>query len=251
MIAKDIFSQWGLRYEKIDMTNTSIVKAKIQSAIDSQPKDSKKPVIVWMELPSNPLTKIADLEAISSFCRSYAPHQTLLVVDSTWCSPYLMSPLKQYDIDIVFHSITKYICGHSDVLGGIATVSNKFATHHPDCHQSLRISHQICGGVCGPWESWMAMRGLRTLPVRMRQHCQSALKLANRLEAHPCVERVYYPGLQSHPQHNVAIKQLKSNLFGGMMSILVKAQTPSGDGQQEALQVHGAYTKSSFSSIPR
>jgi cystathionine beta-lyase/cystathionine gamma-synthase len=245
MIAKDIFSQWGMVHEKIDMTDTALVQAKIQNAITFQSKNnSQKPVVVWIELPSNPLTKIADLEAITSFCRTFAPHQTLVVVDSTWCSPYLMSPLSQYRTDIVFHSITKYITGHSDVLGGVATVSSQFTAHHPSCYQSLRTIQQICGGVCGPWESWMAMRGLRTLPVRMKQHCQSAMDLARRLEAHPCVERVFYPGLKSHPQHELATKQMRANLYGGMMSILVRPQAKGGDGQQEALQVPGLSTNS-------
>jgi cystathionine beta-lyase/cystathionine gamma-synthase len=240
MVAKEIFSQWGMVHEKIDMTNTALVQSKIQEAVAFQSKNnSTKPVIVWLEIPSNPLTKIADLEAISTFCRtSFAPHQTLLVVDATWCSPYLMSPLSQYRTDIVFHSITKYITGHSDTLGGVATVSSQFTKEHPSVYQSLRTVQQICGGVCGPWESWMAMRGLRTLPVRMKQHCQSAMELARRLEAHPCVERVFYPGLKSHPQHELASKQMRANLYGGMMSILVKAAPgKGGDGQQEALQV--------------
>jgi cystathionine beta-lyase/cystathionine gamma-synthase len=237
MIAKDIFSLWGMEYEKIDMTETSLVISKIDQALAHQrAKKMNKPVVVWIEVPSNPLTKVADMEAISSYCRSFPPHEIILVADSTWCSPFLLSPLKQFPFDIVFHSITKYITGHSDVLGGIATVSNHFATHHAERFKTLQTVQQICGGVCGPWEAWMAMRGLRTLPVRMKQHCHSAMELARRLESHPCVERVYYPGLASHPQHEVATKLMKTGFYGGMMSILIKPKE-LGDGQEEALQV--------------
>lgn len=238
MIAKDVFASWGTKYEKIDMTDISLVQSKVQEALLYQKSNNiNKPIVVWIEIPSNPLTKVADLEAISAYCRTFDPKQIILVVDSTWCSPYLISPLKQYSFDIVFHSITKYIAGHSDVLGGIATVSRHYVTHHPENYKTLQTVQQICGGVCGPWESWMALRGLRTLPVRMRQHCQSAMDLATRLESHPCVDRVYYPGLQSHPQHDVATKQMKKGLYGGMMSILVKPKNTQSDGQEEALQV--------------
>lgn len=238
MIAKDIFASWGTKYQKIDMTNTALVKCKVQEALDFQKMNNiNKPIMVWIEIPSNPLTKVADLEAISTYCRTFDPKQVILVIDSTWCSPYLMSPLKQYSFDIVFHSLTKYIAGHSDVLGGVATVSKHFVTHHPENYQSLQTVQQICGGVCGPWEAWMAMRGLRTLPVRMKQHCHNAMQLATRLETHPCIDRVFYPGLKSHPQHDIASKQMRDGLYGGMMSILVKSQESHGDGQVEALQV--------------
>jgi cystathionine gamma-synthase len=163
------------------------------------------------------------------------------VVDATWSTPYLLNPLA-HGADFVMHSITKYICGHSDVLGGAVTASKASATNSSLASAGvltrLRTVHQIGGGVLGPWECWMAMRGLRTLPVRMKQHSSSAMQLAERLERHERVTRVFYPGLASHPQYEIAAVQYDKNRFGGMMSILVKPANPkSGDGAKEALAV--------------
>lgn len=221
------------------MTNPSVVEERLNVAASTLAPN--KIVVLWMETPSNPQCKLSDIQLLSDLARSIVgPERAISVVDATWSTPYLLSPLT-LGADFVLHSITKYICGHSDVLGGSVTASKASASNSALAAATvltrLRTVHQIGGGVLGPWESWMAMRGLRTLPVRVKHHCASAMQLAERLERHDRVTRVYYPGLASHPQYELAAVQYKDR-FGGMMSILVKPANPkNGDGSKEALAV--------------
>ncbi|MFC4160601.1 trans-sulfuration enzyme family protein [Chitinimonas lacunae] len=164
--------------------------------------------MVWLEVPTNPLLKIADLEAVVGLAHS---HGALAVADATFSTPYLLRPL-DYGFDLVVHSVTKYLNGHSDVIGGAAIVRDA------ELGERLGYLQNAVGGVMDPFSSFLALRGLRTLPLRMGRHSENALQLAQWLEAQPQVARVLYPGLASHPQHALAAKQFKQG-FGGMLSL--------------------------------
>lgn len=168
-------------------------------------------VMIWAETPSNPLLKITDIEALAKICKS---HNLVFAVDNTFASPTLQNPILQ-GADIVMHSTTKYIGGHSDVLGGSLTTAKK-----DELWEKIRNIQQIGGAVPSPFDCFLLLRSLKTLAYRMKGHCENATQLANYLVNHPKIEAVYYPGLTSHPQHEIAKKQMKN--FGGMMSILVK-----------------------------
>ncbi len=165
--------------------------------------------MVWVETPTNPLMSIVDLRAAAEAAHA---GDALVVVDNTFATPFLQRPL-ELGADIVVHSTTKYLGGHSDVIGGFA------ATNDPTVAERLQFLQNALGGVPGPFDSWLVLRGLKTLAVRMRQHCANARRIAAHLEIHPAVERVLYPGLESHPQHDVASSQMDD--FGGMVSFLV------------------------------
>lgn len=162
--------------------------------------------LVWLETPTNPLLKLCDIEEI---CRIAHQHHIPVVVDNTFMSPYFQQPL-QLGADIVMHSSTKYLNGHSDSLGGALMLNDN------DIYEKLKFTQNSAGGVLSPFDSFLVMRGLKTLGVRMRQHAQNAGIIAEFLEKNPRVERVIYPGLKSHPQHDLACKQM--NGFGGMLS---------------------------------
>lgn len=190
-----------LSFDFIDLTEPE----NIQSYIRPETK------MIWAETPSNPLLKITDIEAISKICKK---NQLIFACDSTFASPILQNPIA-LGADIVMHSTTKYIGGHSDVLGGSLTtaVLNPF-------WEKVRNIQQIGGAVPSPFDCYLLIRSIKTLSYRMKGHCENATKLVKYLENHPMVESVYYPGLPSHPQHEIAKKQMKD--FGGMLSILVK-----------------------------
>eukprot|EP01035_Chromulina_nebulosa_P018068 gene18068-23715_t len=184
------------------------------------------------ETPSNPQCKITDIKSISNIARSIINQNDLcIVVDSTWSTPYLLNPLT-LGADIVMHSTTKYIGGHSDLLGGVLVVGDTIGGR--SILPKLKTCHQIGGGVASPFDSWLALRGLRTLPVRMKQHSDNALIIAKQLNDHKDITKVYYPGLPSHPQHQLASQQMR--LYGGMMSFLVNNDRSNG-GSVEALNV--------------
>ena len=187
--------------------------------------------LVWLETPTNPLLNIADIAALAEVAHAAG---ALLAVDNTFASSYLQNPLA-LGADIVTHSTTKYAGGHSDVVSG-AVVTAKEVTVPGAEHISDRIAfHQnSIGGVAGPFDSWLVLRGLKTLAVRMEQHCDNAEAVVEHLLAHSAVESVLYPGLESHPGHDVAAKQMKR--FGGMVSILLRK------GEQAAVDVCGATT---------
>ncbi|KAI8143274.1 Cys/Met metabolism PLP-dependent enzyme-domain-containing protein [Fennellomyces sp. T-0311] len=162
--------------------------------------------MVWIETPSNPTLRIVDIQAIAEYTHQ---HGAFLVVDNTFMSPYFQNPLS-LGADIAMHSVTKYINGHSDVLMGVAATSNK------DLYEQLHYVQNWLGGVPSPFDCYLARRGLMTLEVRMIRHQQNAMAIAEFLVRHPRVEKVYYPGLESHPQHALAKKQQKG--FGAMLS---------------------------------
>lgn len=166
--------------------------------------------LIWVETPTNPLLKLADIAAIATLAKK---HGILLAVDNTFASPYLQKPLT-LGADIVVHSATKYINGHSDVIGGVAVTSRE------DLANAIGFIQNAVGSIAGPFDSFLMHRGLKTLGLRMERHSQSALHLAEWLEAQPGVAKVYYPGLQSHPQHDLAKKQMPAG-FGGMISVVL------------------------------
>jgi cystathionine gamma-synthase len=231
VIALEVLKPWGLTFEKIDMTNHILVEKKL---IERKSYSGQQKTIVWLETPSNPQCKVTDISYISKLAKKILNKEedVCIVVDATWSTPYLLRPL-DLDADFSLHSTTKYVGGHSDILGGLIVAGN--TNNAKSILPSLRIVHQIGGGVCGPFESWMLLRGLRTLPVRMKAHCDNALALASFLNKHPNVEKVFYPGLSSHPQHELAKNQLGGR-FGGMLSFLVKKGSES-DGIAEACEV--------------
>lgn len=166
--------------------------------------------MIWAETPTNPMLKLVDLASLAAFARK---HKLLLAVDNTFCSPMIQRPLEQ-GADLVMHSATKYLNGHSDMVGGIVVAANKELT------ERMAFLQNSVGAVAGPFDAFLALRGLKTLHLRMRAHCANALELARWLESHPGIERVIYPGLKSHPQHALAKKQMDG--FGGIVTIEVK-----------------------------
>ena len=167
--------------------------------------------MVWIETPSNPMLNVIDIRAAAEAARAAG---ALLVVDNTFATPFLQRPL-ELGADVVVHSTTKYLGGHSDVVGGFA------ATNDPTIAERLRFLQKSLGAVPGPFDSWLVLRGLKTLALRMRKHCENAAAVAAMLERHPRVERVLYPGLPTHPGHAIAARQMRD--FGGMVSFLAES----------------------------
>jgi cystathionine beta-lyase/cystathionine gamma-synthase len=166
--------------------------------------------MIWLESPTNPLLQLIDIEAIASLAHQ---HNLLVVVDNTFASPYCQQPLK-LGADIVVHSTTKYLNGHSDVIGGALVTSNE------EVYNSIKFYQNAAGGVPGPFDAWLTLRGIKTLAVRMKQHEANAMAVAKFLREHPLVEKVYYPGLSTHPDHALAKRQMSG--FGGMVSFQFK-----------------------------
>ena len=166
--------------------------------------------LIWLETPTNPLLRLVDIRAVAEVAHR---HNLLLVVDNTFSSPYFQQPL-ELGADIVLHSTTKYINGHSDVIGGAVVTSNE------EVYEALKFQQNAAGAVPGPFDVWLTMRGIKTLAVRMRQHEENAFSVARFLMEHKRVEKVYYPGLPSHPDHELAKRQMSG--FGGMVSFQFK-----------------------------
>jgi cystathionine gamma-lyase len=167
--------------------------------------------MVWVETPTNPMLKLADLQAIARICRQRG---IIAIADNTFASPRVQRPL-EFGFDIVVHSATKYLNGHSDIIGGVAVVGGE--AHQAEWREQLAFLQNAIGAIAGPFDSFLALRGVKTLALRMERHCESALELARWLEAQPKVRKVFYPGLESHPQHALARRQMAG--FGGIISI--------------------------------
>ena len=178
----------------------------LASALDDKTR------LVWIETPTNPLMNIVDIRAAAEAAKAVG---ALVVVDNTFATPYLQRPL-ELGADIVVHSTTKYLGGHSDLIGGFV------ATNDPTIAERLYFLQKSLGGVPGPFDSWLVLRGLKTLAVRMERHCENARRIAEYLESHQAVEQVLYPGLPSHPGHEIAKRQMKD--FGGMISFLAGSE---------------------------
>ncbi|HEX4206589.1 MAG TPA: cystathionine gamma-synthase [Ktedonobacteraceae bacterium] len=181
--------------------------------------------MIWLETPTNPLLRLVDIRAVAQIAHQ---HHLLLVVDNTFSSPYFQKPL-ELGADIVLHSTTKYINGHSDVIGGA------LVTNDEQVWQDLKFFQNAAGGVPGPHDAWLTLRGIKTLAVRMRQHEENAYAVARFLTEHPRVEKVYYPGLPSHPDYELAKRQMSG--FGGMVSFQFKGQLADVDRIVRRLQI--------------
>ncbi len=195
-----VLKRYGLEYSWIDMTAAE----SVQGAIRPNTK------MVWIETPTNPLLNLVDIAAVVKIARQAG---LITVVDNTFASPYLQQPL-ELGADIVVHSTTKYIGGHSDVVGGAIVTSNAQLCEKIKYHQNA------VGGVPGAFDCWLVLRGVKTLAVRMQAHCAGARKVAEFLNRHPLVEKTHFPGLSSHPQHELARRQMRD--FGGMVSFVIK-----------------------------
>jgi cystathionine gamma-lyase len=201
----------GLQFTFVDMSDVENVRSAVTS----------KTRMIWVETPSNPLLKLVDLRAVAEIGKSRG---ILTVTDNTFASPYLQRPI-ELGFDVVVHSATKYLNGHSDMVGGVVAVKDA------ELGDRLAYLHNAVGAIGGPFDSFLALRGLKTLHLRMQRHCENAGELAGWLERHPRVERVIYPGLVSHPQHLLAKTQMDG--FGGMVTAILKTDL---DGTRRFLE---------------
>ncbi len=192
----------GLTFSFVDMADLSAVEAAITPATR----------MIWVETPTNPMLRLADLAAIAALAKRRG---LVTVADNTFASPYVQRPL-ELGFDVVMHSATKYLNGHSDVVAGVAVVGDNV-----ELAEQLKFLQNAVGGVLGPFDSFLALRGVKTLALRMQRACDSALEIARFLERHAAIERVIYPGLESHPQHDLARRQMLGG-FGGIISAEVK-----------------------------
>jgi cystathionine gamma-synthase len=207
-----VLTGWGVSYRPVRMSDPAAVRAAL----------AERPArLVWVETPTNPLLGIADIAGLAQLCRDAG---AMLVVDNTFASPYLQQPLA-LGADAVVHSTTKYIGGHSDVVGGAVVVADS------GLGEQLYFTRNAVGSAPGPFDSWLTLRGVKTLAVRMDRHCQNAQRVAEMLAGHPRVSQVFYPGLPSHPGHEVAAKQMRG--FGGMVSFRARG------GAAEAVEICG------------
>ena len=209
----------GHRFSFVDLTDT----ARLVEALQPDTR------MVWVETPTNPLLRLADLRAIAEICRERG---ILSVADNTFASPWVQRPLEA-GFDVVVHSTTKYLNGHSDVIGGVAIVGRE-ARHEP-LRERLGFLQNSVGAIAGPFDSFLTLRGVKTLALRMERHCSSALVLAQWLERQPQVARVHYPGLSSHPQHELARRQMEG--FGGMISVDLRTDLAGARRFLEAVQI--------------
>ena len=190
----------GLDFSFVDMSDPAALAAALRPETR----------MIWVETPTNPLLRLVDLEAVA---RLAAARGILAVADNTFASPYVQRPL-EHGFDVVVHSTTKYLNGHSDMVGGVVVVGDA------ELAERLAFLQNAVGGVSGPFDSFLALRGVKTLAIRMQRHAENAQAVAEFLEPHPKVERVHYPGLASHPQHELAKRQMQS--FGGMVTAILK-----------------------------
>lgn len=195
-----VWKRYGLEFDFTDLTQPQ--------SLERYRKNNTK--MIWLESPSNPLLKLVDIEAVALIAKK---NNILVVVDNTFATPFFQKPLK-FGADIVMHSTTKYLNGHSDVIGGALVVNDQ------GLYDKLQFLQNAAGGVPGPFDCFLVLRGIKTLPVRMERHAGNAMKVAQFLENHPKVRRVIYPGLRSHPQHELARKQMAG--FGGIITFFIK-----------------------------
>jgi len=207
-----VLKRWGLAYTPVPLTDIDAVRDALRE---------RKTAVVWAETPTNPLLNIADLAALADAAHD---HGAKLVADNTFASPYLQQPLS-LGADAVVHSTTKYLGGHSDVVGGAIVVRDAGLA------DAVAFAQNATGAVAGPFDAWLTLRGVKTLAVRMERHCANAAAVAEMLAGHPAVSQVYYPGLPGHPGHKIAASQMR--LFGGMVSFRL------GAGEDRAVEVCG------------
>ena len=195
-----VLKKYNLEFDSVDLT--------VPQTLERHRKNNTR--LVWLESPSNPLLKLVDIEAIARIAKK---HTILVVVDNTFATPFFQKPLK-LGADIVMHSTTKYLNGHSDVIGGSLVMKDK------ELYDKLQFLQNAVGAVPGPFDCFLVLRGIKTLAIRMERHAENAIKIAQFLENHPKVRKVIYPGLSSHPQHELAKKQMTG--FGGIVTFFIK-----------------------------
>ncbi len=205
-----IFEQFGIKFHFVGMTSISEIEKRITT-------NTK---LVWVETPTNPMMNVIDIEAVAQLSKK---HHLLLAVDNTFATPYLQQPL-DLGADIVMHSATKYLGGHSDVVLGALVVKDA------ELAEKLYFIQNASGAVCGPMDSFLTLRGIKTLHVRMQRHCENGKAVAHYLKQHPKIEKVYWPGFEDHPNHDIAKKQMSD--FGGMISFVTK-----GNDYQQAIRI--------------
>lgn len=195
-----IFANFGIKFHFIDMSNPENIRQYI----------NEKTKLVWIETPTNPTMQIIDIEAIARITKEKA---LILAVDNTFASPYLQNPM-DLGADIVMHSVTKYLGGHSDVVMGALMLNDE------DLYKRLWFIYNSCGATPGPMDSFLVLRGIKTLHLRMKAHCENGRQIAQFLKTHPRVDKIYWPGFEDHPNHDIAKKQMRD--FGGMISFTIK-----------------------------
>ena len=205
-----IFERFGIKFHFVGMSDVSAIEAKI----------NQNTKLIWVETPTNPMMNVVDIVACAAIAKK---HQVLLAVDNTFATPYLQQPLN-LGADIVMHSATKYLGGHSDVVMGALVVRDHALAGR------LYFIQNASGAVCGPQDSFLVLRGIKTLHVRMQRHCENGRAVAEYLKSHPAVEQVYWPGFEDHPNHEIARSQMRD--FGGMISFVTK-----GNDFQKAISV--------------
>jgi cystathionine gamma-synthase len=218
MVAGKVFDKWPVETTYVDMRDLDAVRAAIR------PGSTR---LIWLETPSNPLLQVLDLAAIAEIAHEA---KAICVCDNTFATPILQRPL-EHGFDMVMHSTTKYINGHSDVIGGALVTK-----HGNYLFERARIFQQTGGAVPSPFDCWLTLRGIDTLPYRVRGQSANALALAQYLESHPAVEAVHYPGLTSNPRHELAARQMQGG-FGGMLSVQVKGGKPEAMGVVARMQL--------------
>ncbi|MEX0313181.1 MAG: cystathionine gamma-synthase [Allomuricauda sp.] len=207
---KQVFEKYGITFHFVGMQSIDAIKERIND----------KTKLIWVETPTNPMMNVIDIKAVSNLAKK---HNLLLAVDNTFATPYLQRPL-DLGADIVMHSATKYLGGHSDIVVGALVVKDK------DLADQLYFIQNASGAVCGPMDSFLTLRGIKTLHVRMQRHCENGKAIAEYLVNHPGIEKVYWPGFENHPNHDVAKSQMDD--FGGMISFV-----PKGSSYEEAIKI--------------
>jgi cystathionine gamma-lyase len=205
-----VYSNFGINFRFVNMSDPANVEREI----------TDKTKMIWIETPTNPLMRIIDIEALVKIAKK---KNIIVVVDNTFASPFLQNPL-DIGADIVVHSVTKYISGHSDVIMGAV------CTNNDALHEELAFIANSCGAVPGPMDSFLVLRGVKTLHIRMERHCTNGRAVAEFLKTHPKIDKIYWPGFPDHPSHEVAKKQMRD--FGGMISFTLK-----GNSKEEAFRM--------------
>lgn len=205
-----VFERYGIKFHFISMEDPASIEAYI----------NKNTKLIWAETPTNPMMNIVDVAEIGKVAKK---HKVLFAVDNTFATPFLQNPLDM-GADIVMHSVTKYLAGHSDTVMGALIVNED------ELAKQLAFIQNACGATPGPQDCFLVLRGIKTLHIRMERHCQNGAKVAHFLKSHPKIDKVYWPGFESHPNHAVAKKQMRD--FGGMISFVIK-----GDRMEDALKV--------------
>lgn len=200
-LVRDLFARWGLQYCQVDMTDLEAVQRNIQP----------NTALIWVETPSNPQLKVTDIQSVAQIAHGV---DAICVCDNTWATPILQRPF-DWQVDLVVHSTTKYLGGHSDLMGGAVV-----ARRDDDRFARIRQFQTVGGAIPSPFDCWLLLRSIQTLPQRMQAHCRGASIVAQYLQDHPAVERVHYPGLAHHSGHEVARRQMAD--FGGMLSVQIR-----------------------------